>query len=147
MNLTLPPAVSHFLVKLGLWAGILLTAIVGHWSAPMTALLILMAADFASGMIRAYEQKKLSSAEAGKGIFRKFLMTGLLVVLGAQADIMLGTALWRDAVVLFYCASEGLSILENAVALGLPVPSVLKDALQQLNEKKYLEPKAQTKAK
>jgi phage-related holin len=46
----------------------------------------------------------------------------------------------KSAVVIFYCATEGLSVLENLAAVGLPVPSVLRDALKQLNRKKFIPP-------
>jgi len=119
-------------------ASVIISAIVGEWAPSMTALVILMAADFVSAWIRATEQKTLSSTVAGWGTAKKFAMVGLMVVLGAQADIFLETTIWRNAVVLFYCASESLSIFENAVAIGLPVPDRLREVLKQLNEKKYV---------
>ena len=111
----------------------------GGWAEAMTTLVVLMAADYVSGWIRAAEQKKLSSTEAGIRTARKFAMVGLMVVLGAQADVFLGTEIWRNAVVLFYCGSEGLSIIENVVAAGVPVPDKLRAILKQLNERKYVD--------
>ena len=119
-------------------ASVIISAIVGEWAPSMTALVVLMAADFVSAWIRATEQRKLSSTVAGWGTAKKFAMVGVMVILGAQADIFLETTIWRNAVVLFYCASECLSIFENAVAIGLPVPDKLREVLQQLNEKKYV---------
>ena len=92
------------------------------------------------GWLRASEQKDLSSEKAWKGTARKFGMVGLLVILGQQMDTFLETGFWRHAIVLFFCASEGLSILENAVAVGLPVPDWLRGILVQLKERKYVRP-------
>jgi toxin secretion/phage lysis holin len=116
------------------------STIFGEWAPPMTALLILMVADFVSGWLRASEQKDLSSEKAWKGTARKFGMVGIMIILGQQMDTFLATTFWRNAIVLLYCASEALSILENAVALGLPVPVGLKDILVQLKERKFVAP-------
>ena len=117
-----------------------IATVFGEWAPPMTALGILMVADFLSGWLRASEQKDLSSEKAWKGTARKFGMVGLLVILGQQMDTFLETGFWRHAIVLFFCASEGLSILENAVAVGLPVPDWLRGTLVQLKERKYVRP-------
>jgi toxin secretion/phage lysis holin len=117
-----------------------IATVFGEWAPPMTALGILMVADFLSGWLRASEQKDLSSEKAWKGTARKFGMVGLLVILGQQMDTFLETGFWRHAIVLFFCASEGLSILENAVAVGLPVPDWLRGILVQLKERKYVRP-------
>ena len=112
-------------------------AIFGGWSATMTSLVILIGLDMASGWARAYVQKRLSSRESIVGLLRKTLIL-IAIAVAAQVDIVLGTNnLARDGVVLFYCASEGLSIVENLVAAGLPVPDALREALKQLSEKKY----------
>ncbi len=112
-------------------------SILGGWSAAMTTLVILIGLDIVSGFTRAYVQKALSSKESYRGIGRKLLIL-IAVALAAQLDNLMGEAsLLRDAVVVFYCASEGLSIVENLVAAGLPVPDQLKAALAQLNGKKF----------
>ena len=43
-----------------------------------------------------------------------------------------GSAL-RSAVICFYLTNEGLSLLENAGHIGLPIPDKLKDTLAQLH--------------
>lgn len=116
-----------------------ISAIWGEWAPPMTALMILMAADFVSGMLRGAEQRQLSSEVALKGTARKFAMIGVMLIVGNQMDVFLQTSFWRDAIVLLYCASETLSILENAVALGLPVPAGLREMLIQLKERKFVD--------
>ena len=120
-------------------AGILavIFAIFGGWTAAMTTLVILIGLDIASGFTRGYVQRVLSSKESYRGIGKKLLIL-IAVALAAQLDTLVGDAnLLRDAVVVFYCASEGLSIVENLVAAGLPVPEQLKAALAQLNGKKF----------
>lgn len=122
-------------VLAGLLAAIL--SILGGWSAAMTTLVVLIGLDIVSGFVRAYVQQTLSSKESYRGIGRKLLIM-IAVALAAQLDNLMGEAsLLRDAVVVFYCASEGLSIVENLVAAGLPVPDQLKAALAQLNGKKF----------
>jgi toxin secretion/phage lysis holin len=112
--------------------------IFGVWSATMTTLVVLIALDIVSGWTRAFCQQQLSSKESFRGTFKKVLIFAA-VALAAQADTLVGTATTlRDAVVIFYCASEGLSVLENMVAAGLPVPDVLRQALVQLNGKKMV---------
>ena len=112
--------------------------IFGVWSATMTTLVVLIALDIVSGWTRAFCQQQLSSKESFRGTFKKVLIFAA-VALAAQADILVGTpSTIRDAVVIFYCASEGLSVLENMVAAGLPVPDILKNALVQLNGKKMV---------
>ena len=112
----------------------------------MTTLVTLAALDVVSGFARAAIQKKLSSKESWRGGIRKVLMF-VIIALGAQADVLLresgvtigGGELVRNAAVIFYCVSEGLSIVENVVGAGLPVPQAIKDALAQLSENKIEE--------
>ena len=110
----------------------------GPWSTILTTLIILILVDMASGWIRAIVQKKLSSEQSWRGILKKLLILAIVVV-AHQADGLVGTAnnLLRNATSLFYCANEGISILENAVAAGLPVPQALKDVLKKLNGEKF----------
>jgi len=111
----------------------------GGWTTAMTTLVMLIALDIVSGFGRAFIQKQLSSKESWFGVTKKLLVF-VAVALGAQIDVLLGNrSLVRDAVVAFYCASEGLSVVENLVASGLPVPEQLRLALKQLNSKKYVE--------
>lgn len=80
--------------------------------------------------------RKLSSAVGFKGIFRKvliFMLVGIANIIDVQV-IKSGSVL-RTAVVFFYLSNEGLSLIENSVHLGLPVPEKLKAVLKQLNDK------------
>jgi len=100
-------------------------------------LIIFMALDIATGFLRAFIQRELSSKESWRGMGKKTLVFAVVAV-GHQLDRLTGTgAAIRNAVVYFYCASEGLSILENVAAAGLPLPEIIKNALKLLNERKY----------
>ena len=112
----------------------------GYWLGGMDGLLIALIVfailDYISGLMVAIEAKALSSAVGFKGICRKVLMFALVGV-GAVLDqhvVGTGSAL-RTAVICFYLSNEGVSLLENASRLGLPVPSKLKSILQQLHGK------------
>lgn len=113
-----------------------LCTLLGAWNAAMTTLVTLIALDIVSGWSRAFVQQQLSSKESLRGTFKKVLIF-VAVALAAQADNLAGTdGVVRNAVVIFYCASEGLSVIENVVAAGMPVPNFLREALAQLNERK-----------
>jgi toxin secretion/phage lysis holin len=121
-------------------------SVLGGWTPAMTTLLTLSVLDVISGFLRAAIQQKLSSKESWQGGIRKVLVF-VVIALGAQADALLRESgvsiadgeLVRNAAVIFYCVSEGLSIVENVVGAGLPVPQAIKDALAQLSENKIEE--------
>ncbi len=115
-----------------------LTTLFGGWDDAMMILTIFIVLDIITGWIRAFIQKELSSAESFRGTAKKVLIY-VLVAVAAQADRFTGTPLIRSAVIAFYCASEALSIFENTVAAGLPVPAFLRDALKRLSTDKFPE--------
>lgn len=92
--------------------------------------------DYITGVMCAIADKKLSSAVGFRGIFRKMLIF-TLVGIGNMIDIyVLGKPnVLRTAVIFFYLSNEGISLLENASHLGLPVPDKLKNILEQLHER------------
>ena len=107
---------------------------VGGVDGLMTALLIFMVLDYITGLMCAVSDKKLSSAVGFKGICRKVLIL-MLVGVANVVDIHIvgtGSAL-RSAVICFYLSNEGLSLLENAAHIGLPIPDKMKDVLAQLH--------------
>ena len=100
------------------------------------ALIAFVAIDYLTGVMCAIVDKKLSSSVGFKGIFRKiliFVMVGVGHTLDAQ--ILGGGDTLRTAVIFFYCANEGLSLIENAGHLGLPIPEKLKSVLAQLHNR------------
>lgn len=91
--------------------------------------------DYITGVLRAINEKKVSSRIGAKGITKKILIF-LLVGVGHMLDLELKTGnVLRDAVIFFYISNEGISLLENAVSIGLPVPEKVKEALKQLHGK------------
>ncbi len=99
------------------------------------ALIAFMATDYITGVVVAAINKQLSSEVGFKGLAKK-LMILVFVSLGHIADMYVldGTPVAMSAVMLFYIANEGLSIIENAGNLGLPVPKKLKDIMVQLKK-------------
>jgi toxin secretion/phage lysis holin len=121
-----------------LFAGIggLLGWFLGGLDGFLYALIAFVVIDYITGVMRAIVEKDLSSRIGARGIFKKILIF-LMVGVGHLADVYLlgdtGSAL-RTAVVFFYISNEGISLIENAAAVGLPVPEKLKDVLAQLHK-------------
>lgn len=100
------------------------------------ALIAFVVIDYVTGVMCAIVDKKLSSNTGFKGIFRKvliFIMVGVGHIIDSQV-IGTGDAL-RTAIIFFYLSNEGLSMLENAGHLGLPIPEKLKEVLAQLHNR------------
>ena len=100
------------------------------------ALIAFVVIDYITGIMCAVADKKLSSAVGFKGICKKVLIFAL-VGLGRILDtrvIGAGSVL-RTAVIFFYLSNEGVSLIENAAHLGLPVPKKLKEVLEQLHDR------------
>ena len=106
------------------------------------ALIAFMATDYITGVVVAAINKQLSSEVGFRGLAKK-LMILVFVSLGHIADMYVlgGTPVAMSAVMLFYIANEGLSIIENAGNLGLPVPKKLKDIMVQLKKESESEEK------
>lgn len=120
------------LAAVGGWLGYFL----GGCDGLVYALILFVAADYVTGVMCAAADKRLSSEIGFKGICKKvliFLLVGLANILDVQ---IIGTgSVLRTAVIFFYISNEGVSLLENAAHLGLPIPSKLKDILQQLHNR------------
>jgi toxin secretion/phage lysis holin len=115
--------------------GGLLGVLFGGLDGFLITLLVFMLLDYLSGVILAIYQKKLSSKIGFKGILKKVMIL-ILVAVGTMLDnfILLDGAFIRTLVIFFYIANEGISLLENAALLGLPIPEKLKEVLAQLKE-------------
>ena len=100
------------------------------------ALIAFVVVDYITGFMCAIIDKRLSSEIGFKGICKKmliFILVGLANILDTQ---VIGTGcVLRTAVIFFYISNEGVSLLENAAHLGLPIPSKLKDILKQLHDR------------
>lgn len=112
------------------------TYIWGPWDALIIALVAMVAIDYITGIIKAAMQGKLSSLVGFKGLLKKVAIF-LLVAVGVMVDKIIPATneAVRSAVIFFYIANEGLSILENAGELGLPLPAALKKSLEKMKDK------------
>lgn len=117
-------------------------AVIGFLYGEITGLFIaiiaLMALDYVTGILCGIAAKALSSETGFKGLVKK-LMVLVIIAVGHLIDTYIigtGSAL-MTAVILFFAANEGISILENAAKLGLPVPKKLRDILEQLKEDEH----------
>lgn len=117
---------------IGGWLGYFL----GGCDGLILALILFVAADYITGIMCAISDKKLSSEVGFKGICRKvliFMLVGIANVLDVQ--VIGNGSILRTAVIFFYLSNEGISLLENAAHLGLPIPEKLKKVLEQLHER------------
>jgi len=100
------------------------------------ALIAFVVVDYLTGVMCAVTDKKLSSEIGAKGIFKKVLIFALVGVGHIVDSHVLGNGgAIRSAVIFFYLSNEGISILENASHIGLPVPEKLKSILEQLHDR------------
>lgn len=116
----------------GGWLGYFL----GGWDGLLYALIAFVVIDYITGVMCAISNHTLSSEVGFKGICRKVLIF-LLVGIGSILDLhVIGSgSVLRTAVIFFYISNEGVSILENAAHLGLPVPEKIKVVLEQLHDR------------
>ena len=124
--------IQFIFTAVGGWLGYFL----GGCDGLLYALIAFVAIDYITGVMCAVIDRKLSSAVGFKGIFRKVLIF-LLVVIANIIDVqVVGTgAVLRTAVIFFYISNEGVSLLENAGHLGLPIPERVKTVLEQLHDR------------
>jgi toxin secretion/phage lysis holin len=110
------------------------------------ALIAFVVIDYLTGILCAIVDKKLSSEIGAKGIFKKvliFALVGVAHILDTQILVSTGNGgVLRTAVIFFYLSNEGVSILENASHIGLPIPKKLKEVLKQLHGSDDEPPKA-----
>lgn len=109
---------------------------IGGCDGLLYALVVFVVVDYITGVMCAAADKELSSEVGFRGIAKKvliFLLVGVANIIDVQV-IGSGSVL-RTAVIFFYLSNEGVSLLENAAHLGLPVPEKLKDILRQLHDR------------
>ena len=123
-------------------AGSFIAGLFGGWSSALTTLVIFMGVDLVTGWILAVVFHKSPKTESGayesktgwKGLCRK-CMTFLLVFVSYRIDIIIGSSYVMDAVCIAFIFNEIVSIIENAGLMGLPIPNVLKNAIDILKNK------------
>lgn len=117
---------------IGGWLGYFL----GGCDGLLYALIVFVIVDYITGVMCAINDKTLSSSVGFRGICRKvliFLLVGIANILDIQ---VIGTgSVLRTAVIFFYISNEGISLLENAGHLGLPIPEKIKVVLEQLHDR------------
>ena len=100
------------------------------------ALIVFVVIDYVTGVMAAVVDHKLSSEVGFKGIFKKvliFLLVGIGHIL--ETHVIGSGSVLRTAVIFFYLSNEGVSLIENAAHLGLPIPEKLKSVLEQLHDR------------
>lgn len=124
--------IQFVFTAIGGWLGYFL----GGCDGLILALILFVVMDYLTGVMCAIADKKFSSEVGFKGICRKviiFMLVGIANVIDVEV-IKTGSVL-RTAVIFFYLSNEGISLLENAGHLGLPIPEKLKLVLEQLHDK------------
>ena len=125
-------SVQVVFTAIGGWLGWFL----GGCDVLMYALIAFVVVDYITGIMCAIVDKKLSSEVGFKGICKKvliFLLVGMANIL--DVNIIGSGSVLRTAAIFFYLSNEGVSLLENAAHLGLPVPNAMKEVLQQLHDR------------
>ena len=125
-------SIQLILTAVGGWLGWFL----GGCDGLLYALIAFVVIDYVTGVMAAVVDHKLSSEVGFKGIFQKVLIF-LLVGIGHILDThVIGSgSVLRTAVIFFYLSNEGVSLIENAAHLGLPIPEKLKSVLVQLHDR------------
>ena len=125
-----------------------LAGLFGEWNTALTILVIVMAMDYITGVIVAVMHRSpktegggLSSKVGFIGLARKGFMI-LIVLLATLLDRAVGNSamVFQTAMVFYYIANEGLSILENADLMGVPFPTFLRERLESMREEKQKPP-------
>lgn len=112
-----------------------LGAVMGGFDGFLYALIVFVVVDYVTGVMVGILNKELSSQIGFRGIFKKVVIFSLVAVAHIIDTQVIGNgSVLRTAVIFFYLSNEGISILENAVKIGLPVPEKLKNVLEQLKE-------------
>ena len=122
--------------------GAFIAQLFGGWTQGMTTLVILMIVDYIMGILVAAvfgtskktEDGKLESRAGWKGLVRKGV-TLLIILVATRIDMLMGTTFVRDAAVIGFSANELLSIIENAGLMGIPMPKVITDAVEVLQNR------------
>lgn len=122
--------------------GTILTAIaclLGRWDNALQTLIIFMILDYLTGVLKAIHDKKLSSLIGAKGIIKKVGYL-FIVIIANFLDIAIGDIdAIRTMVIYFFVSNEGISIMENWIGMGLPMPKVIGDTLEQMKKKEEIE--------
>lgn len=124
--------VQTLITLIGGWIGWFLGGIDGF----LYALIVFVIVDYITGIMVGIIKRELSSEIGAKGIFKKILIFIMVAIAHIIDSRLIGdSSVIRTAVIFFYLSNEGISILENATKVGLPIPKKLKNVLAQLRDK------------
>ena len=119
-----------------------LGAVMGGFDGFLYALIVIVVVDYMTGVMVGILNKKLSSQIGFRGIFKKVVIFSLVAVAHIiDTHVIQNGSVLRTTVIFFYLSNEGISILENAALIGLPIPKKMKDVLEQLKENEVHEDK------
>ena len=124
--------------------GIVIGEFLGSFDDLLYALIAFVVADYITGVLKAIAEKNLSSAIGFKGICKKvyiFTLVGVANVL--DVHIIGSGCVLRSAVIFFYISNEGISIIENATKIGLPIPQQLQNTLLRMYSDKDMHTKGE----
>lgn len=133
---------KEFFVTAAGIVGAFIARLFGGWDAAMTTLVIFMGVDYLMGLVVAGVFQRSGKSENGaldsragfKGLLKKSIVL-LMVLIAYRLDLVLGSAFIKDAVIIGYIANETISIIENAGLMGIPIPDVIKRAIDILKNK------------
>lgn len=133
---------KHIICTVGGVIGGVIATLFGGWTEGLLVLVILMAIDYFSGLVVAgvfHRSPKspgggLESKAGLKGLIRKIFVLALVAV-AHLIDRLIGTSYVRDAVCIAFCLNEIISIIENAGLMGIPIPKILRKAIDVLRDK------------
>lgn len=108
--------------------------LLGGWDTLITVLVALMCLDYVTGILKGIFNKKLSSKTGRQGIVKKIVT--LIIVSLAVLFEKIGIPAMREMVIMFFAVNEGISILENASEMGVPIPEQIKSVLLQIRDSK-----------
>lgn len=120
--------------------GTIIAKWLGGWDMATQVLVMFMTMDYATGITRAYKDKVLSSAIGINGILKKVTLLFVVAVAVGIDNVTGAQGVVRLATIWFYIGMEGISILENAARIGVPIPDKIKDALLQIKDGGKKEP-------
>ncbi|MGN0150403.1 MAG: holin family protein [Clostridia bacterium] len=114
-----------------------IASLFGAWDIILWALLVLMALDYITGIVKAVYTKTMSSEIGFKGILKKMTVLSVVVLANVIQRLVGNNVAIREIVIMFYIANEGISILENVAAVSQKMPAALRDILLQLRGDKF----------
>lgn len=134
--------IKNITVALVAVAGGFIADYTGGWDTGLKMLVIFMCIDYITGLVCAGIFHKSNKSETGalesragfKGLCRKGMIIALVMV-AHQADLITGTTIIRNSVIIAFSCNEAISVMENAAMMGLPVPVKLKEAIDILKDK------------